>query len=165
GSENGKGSSENNGMGGSEFMELFFNKVAGICPDIDLNYEKSLHGLIIDLIKNGLIKSAHDVSTGGIAVTIAESCIFGKTGAKINIDLNEKSLLENLYNEKQSRIVVSADSKKFAVIRENCEKSNIACKVIGSVGGESLIVNNELEINVNEITKLYDSTIEKIMSK
>ena len=94
GSENGKGSSENNGMGGSEFMELFFNKVAGICPDIDLNYEKSLHGLIIDLIKNGLIKSAHDVSTGGIAVTIAESCISGKTGAKINIDLNEKVYLK-----------------------------------------------------------------------
>ena len=163
--ESGGASPENNGMGGSEFMELFFNKVAGICPDIELVHEKSLHGLIIDLIKSGLIKSAHDVSTGGIAVTIAESCIFGNTGAKINIDLNEKNLLENLYNEKQSRIVISADSKNLAEIRNNCERSNIICKIIGLVGGESLNINDEIKINVGEMTDLYDNTIEKIMSK
>jgi phosphoribosylformylglycinamidine (FGAM) synthase-like enzyme len=142
GMENRSGSSGNDGMGGSEFMELFFNKVAGICPDMDLDYEKSLHSLIVDLIKNGLIRSAHDISTGGIAVTIAESCISGKTGAKINIDLKEKSLLENLYNEKQSRVVISAGRENLIAIREKCEKSHIAYKEIGSVGGESLNISN-----------------------
>jgi phosphoribosylformylglycinamidine synthase II len=165
GFKKGSGSTENDGIGGSEFMELFFNKVAGICPDIDLDYEKTLHSLIIDLIKNGLIRSAHDVSTGGIAVTIAESCISGKTGAKINIDLNEKSLLENLYNEQQSRVVVSAGKENLIAIKEKCEKSLIACKEIGLVGGESLNINNELNISIDEISKLYDNTIETIMSK
>jgi phosphoribosylformylglycinamidine synthase II len=165
GFKKGSGSTENDGIGGSEFMELFFNKVAGICPDIDLDYEKTLHSLIIDLIKNGLIRSAHDVSTGGIAVTIAESCISGKTGAKINIDLNEKSLLENLYNEQQSRVVVSAGKENLIAIKEKCEKSLIACKEIGLVGGESLNINNELNIRIDEISKLYDNTIETIMSK
>jgi len=165
GMENVACSSGNDGMGGSEFMELFFDKVAGICPDIDLDYEKALNSLIIDLIKNGLIKSAHDVSTGGVAVTIAESCISGKTGAKISIDLKEKSLLENLYNEKQSRVVVSVDRKNLSAIEEKCEKSQIACKEIGSVGEEILNINNEINININEIIKLYDNTIERIMSK
>lgn len=165
GKKNGSGSSENDGMGGSEFMELFFNKVAGICPDMDLDYEKSLHSLIIDLIKNGLIRSAHDVSTGGIAVTIAESCILGEKGAKINIDLREKSLLESLYNEQQSRVVISAGKENLIAIKEKCGKSFIAYKEIGLVGGESLNINNELNININEITKLYDNTIETIMCK
>jgi len=165
GIENGSVSSVNDGMGGSEFMELFFNKVAGMCPDIDLDYEKSLDGLMIDLIKAGLIKSAHDVSTGGIATAIAESCISGRIGAKINIDLNQKSLLENLYNEKQSRIVVSADSKNLAQIKQKCDESNTGCRQIGLAGGEILSINNEINIEIKEIIKLYDNAIEKIMSK
>jgi len=158
-------SSGNNGMGGSEFMELFFNKVSGICPDIDLDYEKSLHSLIIELINNGLIKSAHDISTGGIAVTIAESCISGKIGATIEIGFEGQSFLESLYNERQSRVVVSAGRENLTAIKEMCGKSFIACSEIGLVGGESININNELDIDVNEITKLYDNTIETIMSK
>jgi len=165
GLKNISGSSVNNGMGGSEFMELFFNKVSGVCPEIDLSYEKSLHSLIIGLINDGLIRSAHDVSTGGIAVTIAESCISGKIGAKIDIGFNGQSLLESLYNEQQSRVVISANKENVAAIKEKCEKSMISCKEIGLVGGESLNISNEINIDMDRMTGLYDNSIETIMSK
>ena len=156
---------ETDGIGGSEFLELFFDKVAGKCPDIDLFYEKALHSLCIDLIKNGLIKSAHDVSAGGIAVTLAESCLLGKTGAKINIDVKEKDLLKALYNENQSRIVISASRENLEAIKSKCEESRVAYEEIGTTSGETLNINNEITISVNEIIGLYDNAIEKIMSK
>ena len=157
--------SGNDGMGGSEFMELFFNKVSGICPGIDLEYEKSLHNLIIDLISDGLIKSAHDVSTGGIAVTLAESCVCGKIGAKIDIGFKKEVLLESLYNEKQSRVVISASKENLYKIKEKCKKDFISYVEIGKVGGELLNINNEVIMDINKITKLYDNSIETIMSK
>jgi len=156
---------DNDGMGGSEFMELFFNKVSGICPDIDMEYEKSLHNLIVDLISDGLIKSAHDVSTGGIAVTIAESCICGKIGAKIDIGSKEEDLLESLYNEKQSRVIISARKENLSEIKEKCKKGIISYIEIGQVGGELLNIDNGVNIDINKITKLYDNSIESIMSK
>ncbi|MCL4385236.1 MAG: phosphoribosylformylglycinamidine synthase subunit PurL [Actinobacteria bacterium] len=157
--------SENDGMGGSEFMELFFNKVAGKCPDIDLSYEKTLDKLCVELINNGLVKSAHDVSTGGIAVTIAESCISGNIGAQINIDEKEKNLLKALYNENQSRIVISANKRNLKAIKNKCEGSQIAYLEIGTVGGKNFNINNKINIEINEIISLYNNTIEKIMSK
>ncbi|MHB1346548.1 MAG: phosphoribosylformylglycinamidine synthase subunit PurL [Candidatus Humimicrobiaceae bacterium] len=158
-------SSENNGMGGSEFMELFFNKVSGVCPDMDLASEKNLHSVIIDLIDKRLIRSAHDVSTGGIAVTIAESCISGKIGAKIDLDSKDRNLLEILYNEEQSRVVISAGKENLITIKEKCEKSHLEYKEIGLVGGGSLNINGELKTDMEEVTRLYEDTIETIMSR
>jgi len=157
--------SENDGIGGSEFLELFFDKVAGRCPDISLEYEKKLDNFCIDLINNGLIKSAHDVSTGGIAVTIAECCLSGKKGAKINIFGEASGLLKYLYNENQSRIVISASKSDLKLIEDKCRRNNLKFKEIGIVGGESLIINNEINIDIIEITELYNGSIERIMSR
>ncbi|MCE5329317.1 phosphoribosylformylglycinamidine synthase subunit PurL [bacterium] len=156
---------ENDGIGGSEFLELFFGKVAGKCPDISLDYEKKLDNLCIDLISDGLIKSAHDVSVGGISVTIAECCLSGKKGARVNIKAETVDLLKYLYNENQSRIVVSASQSNLKLIGDRCSKVNIQFQEIGVIGGESLIINEEIDVDVNEIIGLYNSSIEKIMSK
>ena len=156
---------ENDGIGGSEFLELFFDKVAGMCPDINLDYEKKLDSLCIDLVSAGLIKSAHDVSAGGIAVTIAECCLSGKKGAKINIMATAAGLLKYLYNESQSRIVVSASGSNLKLIEDKCRENNVQFEEIGMVGGNNLIINNEIDVDISEIIGLYNSSIEKIMSK
>ena len=155
---------ENDGMGGSEFLELFFNKVAGICPNIDLNFEKSLHNLCIDLINKNLIKSAHDVSVGGIAVTIAESCILGKIGAQIKLD-EEDNFLRAIYNENQSRIVISANKENFDIIKSMCDEYKVPCKKIGIVKDKTLNINDKINLEIDKIIFLYNNSIQKIMSK
>ncbi|MCL4376919.1 MAG: phosphoribosylformylglycinamidine synthase subunit PurL [Actinobacteria bacterium] len=156
---------ENDGMGGSEFMELFFGRVAGKCPDINPDYEKKLHNLCIDLIKKRLVNSAHDVSIGGIAVTIAESCISGKTGAQISMRAKDNDFLKYLYNENQSRIIISASQPNLKMIEDKCRQIKIDFEIIGTVGGNNLTVNKKIDISIEELTALYDKSIEKIMSK
>lgn len=156
--------SDNDNMGGSEFLEIFFNKVEGKCPDIDIEYEKKIQKACLELIDRRLIKSAHDVSSGGLAVTIAESCIYGKKGAEINAGLLEDNFLKTFYSEPQSQIVVSCLPENFKKIEEYCNDVKIPLERIGRVGGNVLNINSEISTAVSEIIKIYDDNIEKIMT-
>ena len=155
---------DNDNMGGSEFLDLFFNKVEGICPDIDIEYEKKIQKTCLELIERGLIKSAHDVSAGGLAVTIAESCIYGKKGAEINAELLEDNFLKTFYSEPQSQIVVSCLPSNFNEIEEYCMDIKTPCEKIGKVKGTVLNINSKIKIDISEIKNIYDNSIEKIMA-
>src|SRR5206468_449270 len=63
------------GLGGSAWLQLIHGQKTGTPPRCDLEKEKELHGALRCLIHGGGIKSAHDCSEGGLAVTVAECCI------------------------------------------------------------------------------------------
>ena len=65
-------------LGGSEYAKVVHNKVAGESPTINLNEEKKLQDTLLNLIRKGLIKSAHDISEGGIVSALAECCIINQ---------------------------------------------------------------------------------------
>ncbi|MDD3519811.1 MAG: phosphoribosylformylglycinamidine synthase subunit PurL [Actinomycetota bacterium] len=156
--------SVNDNMGGSEFLEVFFEKVSGKCPDIDIEYEKRLQRLCLDLIDGRFIKSAHDVSSGGLAVTIAESCIYGKMGAEINASLLGNNFLKTFYSEPQSQILISCQPENLEKIEKYCIEAKIPFEKIGKVKGTFISINSEIKIGISEITKIFDNNIEKIMT-
>jgi len=155
----------NDNMGGSEFLKLFFGKVAGLCPEIDISFEKKVQQVCRALINESLINSAHDVSIGGLAVNIAESCIFGNIGAKIEIDIKNQNILREIYNESQSQIVISVSPNNVDMIKKVCLNFDVPFEIIGTVMGEDILINEEINIPVSEALDIYDSTIEKLMSK
>src|SRR6185295_16002959 len=61
-------------LGGSEYLKVVHGLVRGVPPSIDLDRERALQALLVDLAERRLMRSAHDCSDGGIAVTLAESC-------------------------------------------------------------------------------------------
>ena len=74
-------------LGGSEYLKLVYDIVAGTPPALDLAAERALQDLLVALADERLIRSAHDCSDGGLAVTIAESCFdTGGIGAEASID-------------------------------------------------------------------------------
>src|SRR5205085_1254781 len=98
-------------IGGSEYLKLVHNKITGDAPQLSLDDEKKLQDLMLTLIEKEFIQSCHDLSEGGLAVSVAESCVFRADeerilGAKINIDtLLRKDFY--LFGEDQSRVMVS----------------------------------------------------------
>ena len=70
-------------LGGSEYLSLIHGKLAGDAPPIDLQAEKSLQAACLELIRARLIESCHDLSEGGLAVALAESCIFTEDPANM----------------------------------------------------------------------------------
>ncbi len=130
-----------NDLSGSEYLYLVHNLKKGN-PQIDIEKEKAIQQACLEAIESGIIKSAHDCSEGGLAVTLAESCISNKNrmlGASIKLDENIRKDAV-LFGEAPSRIAVSVGKDNLAALETIVKKHSIPYKVLGNVGGDKLTI-------------------------
>ncbi len=157
---------ENRGkIGGSEYLKIQYGRVAGDSPNLDLDFEKRLQSACIEAIQAGIIHSAHDVSEGGIAVAIAESCFLNpKTsfGCQINLKFEHRKDFE-LFGEDQSRILLSLSAENLEKLQEICRTYNIPVQPIGRVCGFMLIINDVINLSVSELEAIYRKSIRQKM--
>ncbi len=154
-------------IGGSEYLMMLTEKALGDCPTLDLNYEKNLQTALLEMNKEQLLQSAHDVSDGGIAVTLIES-LFGKNGilgATINYKFEGRTDFL-LFGESQSRIVISTkqDTNIINKIIDITRKYNVHINQIGYVTDNGIMsIKNVMDVNVKEVEDLYNNAIERIL--
>ncbi|HTK83346.1 MAG TPA: phosphoribosylformylglycinamidine synthase subunit PurL [Bacteroidota bacterium] len=153
-------------LGGSEYLKTRFNLVAGDAPEIDLKFEKQLQDCALDLIRAGLVKSAHDISEGGLAVALAECCIHTtgdgeKLGARITIDMGGKGSRADgvLFGEDQSRILISTGSDKLDDVSRRCKAAGIPVSVLGEVTRNSIQINNLISIETHQASSRYTNSL------
>ncbi len=103
------GLSAKTSLAGSELSTYLYGMLAGHPAPVDLDLELKIQAACRQGIRQGWIRSAHDCSEGGLAVTLAESCISGGLGAEIQLPASAQRLDEQLFGEGGSRIVVSVD--------------------------------------------------------
>jgi phosphoribosylformylglycinamidine synthase subunit PurL len=94
-------------LGASEYLAVIANTVAGKPPQLDMELEKQVQAVCRHGIQKGWLQSAHDCAEGGLALTLAESCIGSGMGATIALETGDKRIDEVLFGEGASRIVVS----------------------------------------------------------
>lgn len=123
-------------LGGSVYLDVVHGKVAGI-PSIDMRLEAEVQLLCRKAIEEGLLDSAHDCADGGLAVTLAESCVAGRMGFKATFSLEGRWDMA-LFGEDQSRIVVSLAPSKLPRFEELAAKDGVPWVQLGWVGGRSL---------------------------
>jgi len=157
-----------NELGGSEYLSVIHDLEAGCPPNIDLKRENNLQQFLVKTISDGLLKSAHDCSEGGIAVTIAESTFTNAIGAEIELDMIEKADI-TLFSESQSRAIVTASEDNLLILEEIAKKMNTPFKIIGQVGGDLLKIkiNNEEVVNstVKELCHAHLNPIYEAMGE
>ena len=125
----------------SEYSKTISGIVAGEPPAIDLAAEKRLQECLVSLAANGAVRSAHDVSDGGIAVTLAESCFASGVGPQhaapqlgANVKLEETQPAEYaLFGERGARTIVSVASSFLARVLESARQYGVAARQIGQV--------------------------------
>ncbi|SJZ81284.1 phosphoribosylformylglycinamidine synthase subunit PurL [Selenihalanaerobacter shriftii] len=145
-------------LGGSEYLKVIHDLETGKLPELDLDLEKKVQNTCLEAIKAGIIKSAHDCADGGLAVTLAESCISGGLGARIEID-NNLSNSGLLFSETQSRIVISVDEKDVNQVKEIALSNNISVTKLGKVTGEELIINDLINLKVKGMKREWKESI------
>ena len=117
----------------SEYSRTIAGIVAGEPPTIDLAAEKHLQDCLVVLAAEGAVQSAHDISDGGLAVTVAESC-FAADGLGANAKLEENGPAETaLFGERGARAIVSVSSPKLARVLELARQYKVAAQQIGQV--------------------------------
>jgi phosphoribosylformylglycinamidine synthase len=154
-------------MGGSEYLKIVHNKVLGDSPQLDLKNEKLLHDSILSLIGKQIINSAHDISEGGIACCIAECCIMNEDkliGAYIIIPIKTRDDF-SFFSESQSRIVVSISPGKKEKFESTLREFGQPFLYLGKTGGDSLKINNNIDVRLDRIADLYYNTIPNIMKR
>ena len=152
-------------LGGSEYLKVIHNKVAGDSPQLNLETEKKLHKVLLSLIKTGLIKSAHDISEGGIVCALAECCIIDEEnliGADITIPIKSRQDF-SFFSESQSRIIVSISPDHKTEFEEKLNSQNQKFYLLGKTGGLKLKINNVINVDVNTLSDLYYNTIPNLM--
>jgi len=129
-------------LGGSEFQYVMHGVTEGRPPQIDLDAEKKLLNAVLGAIQKGLVASAHDLSDGGLAVALAESCISGRLGAKVNFATELRNDIA-LFSESQSRILLSASPEQAEELKQWIAGQGVPYQELGQVEG------TELQIQVN----------------
>ena len=159
-------------IGLSEYLKEIHYKIRGVPPQLDLELEKKVQDLCLYGIREGIIKSAHDTSEGGLAVAIAECCISKggreNIGAKIDMDDDMRSDIL-LFGETQSRIVITVEQGRITDIEMQARDMDVPCRVIGRVGGESLIIRHNssvlIDTPVPELEEVWRRAIPKYIGE
>jgi phosphoribosylformylglycinamidine synthase len=133
-------------LGGSEYLRWRFGLEVGEPPRLDWRLEKAVQVVCREGIKRGIIKSAHDCSEGGLAVCLAECCIAGEIGGKVNLtaEMIQSPITGRyspiLFGETASRIVVTVEASKLPELSAIAEEQNCPMFVLGEVGGRELVI-------------------------
>lgn len=144
-----------------EYLRHVHDKKWVDVPHLDLDTELRLHDVIRALRNDSLIQSAHDISEGGLFVCLAESAFASGLGFDITSSSDQR-LNHFLYNEHQSRIVITIRSEQRAAINTICERLNIQHTAIGQVQGDSITINGENYGYVKDWHSLYSNALGRI---
>ncbi len=148
-----------NGIGGSEYLAFIHGVTAGDAPELDLGFEFRLQRSILKLIRDGMVESAHDVSDGGLAVSLMEKAIFSGKGAQIKMNVPGESITEHFFSEAQSGIVITVKPGNETVVTDTLEKDGIPASVIGKAGGDRLVIEGIADLSVSEMQERYERVI------
>jgi len=137
-------------MGGSAYWTHVRDFIGGEQPPVDLKAELALQQLLVGAARGGLLRSAHDCSTGGLAVTLAEAAIGGpyavsSFGATVTLPTAAATTTDAgdvvaLYGEDHGRAVVSCDPTSLAALLALAEQHGVPASQVGSVGAAGAAV-------------------------
>ena len=122
--------------------------------------------LCLEAIKKGIVKSAHDLSDGGVAVNIAESIISAKSGLGAKLDIDRKLRDDELlFGECQSVIIVSLNEDQLYELILLAQGMDVHTQAIGRVTDSGrLVINDLIDVSRNEIELVYNNTLMNILS-
>jgi phosphoribosylformylglycinamidine synthase len=126
-------------------------------PQINLKEEKKNGLFVTDLIKTKLVQAVHDVSHGGIIVTLAEMCMASNIGAKIKVSGSNSDKIKYLFSEDQARYLIEISKKNLEKIKKIANDKNIKIDIIGKTQSEIFEIENDLKISVKELKTKNES--------
>ncbi|MEZ5002326.1 MAG: phosphoribosylformylglycinamidine synthase subunit PurL [Chitinophagales bacterium] len=151
-----------NDIASSEYVSLQHGVKLSPAPHFELSEEAKTQSSIATLISEGLIQSAHDVSEGGLLITLLESAMVRNLGFDVNkVDGIRKDAF--WFGEGQSRVAVSVAEEKKALFRMRLVILGCPHIELGVVKSDEVIVDGENIGSIADLKKVYDTSIEQIL--
>jgi phosphoribosylformylglycinamidine synthase subunit PurL len=145
-------------LGGSRYLKICHGLKIGPLPRVDLELEIKVQNAVRDLIRSGLVKSAHDCSEGGLGVALAECCFNPEQlfGAEISLKAGNTPAATVLFNESQSRVIISVAPKDAERTTSTLRDYGVPFQQLGKVGGDNLCIRVNDETFRWPVADLHD---------
>jgi phosphoribosylformylglycinamidine synthase len=152
-----------NDISSSEYLYSYHKIKESPAPHFDMDEEYEVQKLIKALIENNLIHSAHDVSDGGLFVTLLESAMPENFGFDITSDAEIRTDAF-LFGESQSRVIVSVSASKEAAFIDFVSKYDVPISTLGHVTKSEIRIDDTSFGFISDFKKLYDTSLENIIN-
>ncbi len=157
------------GIEASEYLSHVHGQTTGDAPHLDLDEETAIQAAVLAAIRAGLVRSAHDVSDGGLAVCLAESAVFSGLGADVVLPEGAARLDAVLFGEAQSRVVLSVAPDDAEAVRQLAAEHGAQATAIGTVSDGPLAISVGAtcvaSVPVEALRQPYESAIPTAMGE
>ena len=148
----------------SVYVREILNQRYTPCPEFDLDREERVHLAMTDLIIKGYLQSAHDVSEGGVFVTLMESAMAGQLGFSIALPGNARKDIF-LFSESQGRVVISIAESDLTFVQQLLAKHDVPFVRLGAVTGGTLEIAGQSLGNIEEWKPAYQNALSEILEQ
>jgi phosphoribosylformylglycinamidine synthase len=154
---------QQNDIASSEYLHKIKNTEYSPAPHFNLDEEYKVQQFVSSVIKEKSIQSAHDISEGGLMVTLIEKGFNRNLGFALNADTAGIRKDAFWFGEAQSRIVVTCSKQKAESLKQKAESSHIAFTALGTVTSGEIKINGEDWGSIIDWKEKYDTAIEKLL--
>jgi phosphoribosylformylglycinamidine synthase subunit PurL len=150
-------------LAGSEYLEIIHGRVAGKPPEPDLAAEKKTADLVRNMIRSGLVDTAHDVSGGGELVALAEMALAGGLGIEYEEDKLERMIAGRvggradvaLFGEEPGGFVVAVSLERWDELQDALAEVP-GYDQIGTVGGDRFKIGDLVDVSLQDLKGAYE---------
>jgi phosphoribosylformylglycinamidine synthase II len=148
----------------SVFARNILDEKNGPPPEVNLFNEKNNGETLLKLIDVGLIKSAHDVSLGGIITAISKMCIKGNKGIDLKKPKYLISDIEYFFSEDQGRYLIEVTKKDLKKVTSVFDKNAVHYDELGVINEDQLYINEKSKITIDELKLANTSWLNNYMN-
>ncbi len=152
-------------LGGSEYLSQIYGIERGALPLLAYDKEIETAAFIRSLIDQRMIKSCHDISSGGLSIALAECCFstYSAIGASLNVESYKGREDSLLFAESGARYIVSCDSTHQNKIRELAASAKINIGLSGVVGGDVVAINGVASLALSQAYEIWKGGLCKLL--
>jgi phosphoribosylformylglycinamidine synthase len=150
-------------LGGSAWAQVAHGHLGGLPPKVDLERERLLGEILIAASRDGMIDAAHDLSDGGLAQALVESCLKGGNGARLVVPEGMDAFVF-LFSESAGRAVVAVPRSEEVRFNDMCGARGLPVARIGVVDGDELDVQGHFTVSLAELKDAHTGVIEALLA-
>ena len=148
----------------SLFARTILDEKNGPPPEVNLFNEKNNGESVLSLIEKDYIKSAHDVSLGGIITAISKMSIKGNKGIKLKKSKNLINEMEYLFAEDQGRYIIEVNKKDLKEVTKILDKNSVHHEELGIITDKDVIINEKTKLTIDELKSYNTNWLTEYMS-
>jgi phosphoribosylformylglycinamidine synthase len=145
-------------FGGSEWAHVAHGHLGGRPPIVDLAAERRLARLVAAAAADGFLTGAHDLSDGGLATALVESCLIGGHGAQVDLPDGLDPFVA-LFAESAARMLVTLPVERLVALLAAAAASNVPAVPLGTTGGDALVIGDIPALSLDELRAAWTATL------